>query len=489
MADRLPELLDLLDSQGVRDRIRFMIDELGGVSATDTDAIIVSINARLNGIAESLRDVVFDDDTTEAYTMLPWIWLELRFEWMRYNMQMQYQTVTQGIAAPALMARGAALSFVLEAVELHLSAESAFLVQKIAADPAGTARGAIERTERLFALLATASAGGRAAVDSLLMAQDQITRHTNSAPVRQELNKAVSAVIESLGGALRVSHDDFSHALEGVFIRELGQAAVHVALALPSPDYSLTVPSAVANALIKGAADWMRALGSTSLVTSAEARLAGGRPAHVTLTAVLRRDGDRVALVMSDDGDGIVDYRPDWRRWPIRDLKLSLAQRPGEGSTLTMGCDVTSISEYMMLRVGSDAHDAIIGVPVSMVDHIEQRDAAALAVQGSRLVDRNSGSTMQLIDLGASLFREAIPSSLATYVLVRPDGPHQPAVALRVRGVEGVCRGSVKHLPEIFTDSPLRGFVQYDHHLISILDFNRLLQREELHGPLISIAA
>ena len=96
---------------------------------------------------------------------------------------------------------------------------------------------------------------------------------------------------------------------------------------------------------------------------------------------------------------------------------------------------------------------------------------------------------MHLIDLGASPFREAIPSSLATYVLVHPDGPLQPAVALRVRGVEGVCRGSVKHLPEIFTDSPLRCFVQYDHHLVSILDFDRLLQREELNGQLISTAA
>lgn len=489
MTDRLFHLLDLLDSQDVRDRIRRMIEELGGVGETDAESILDSINARLHGIAESLRDVIFDDDTAEAHTMLPWIWLELRFEWMRYNLQMQYQTVLQGTASPALMARGAALSYVLEAVELHLDAESAFLVQKIAADPAGSARGAIERTDRLFALMAAASAGGRDAVESLLMAQDQIARHTDSLPVRKEFSKAVSAVIEKVGGALIVSVVDFTHALEGVLIRELGQAPVRVALSQTSPDYNLTIPSAVANALLKGAAEWMRALGDTSLVTDAEARMAAGRPAHVTLSAALRREGDRVALIMSDDGDGIVEYHPNWRQWPIRDLKLQLTQRPGEGSTLTMGCDVTSITEYMMLRVGNGECDAIIGVPVRMVDHIEQRDEGALAMQGSRLIDRLAGGTMQVIDLGDSLFQESISTVDATYVLVRPDGPEAPAIALRVRGVEGICRGSVKHLPDMLSESPLRGFVQAEQHIVSILDFDRLMGRQEPQGQLISMAA
>lgn len=489
MTDRLFHLLDLLDSHDVRDRIRAMINDLGGVSDTDATSIVDTMDARLRGIAESLRDVIFDDDTAEAHTMLPWIWLELRFEWMRYNMQMQYQTVLQGTAVPSLMARGAALSYVLEAVELHLDAESAFLVQKIAADPAGSARGAIERTDRLFALMAAASAGGRDAVESLLMAQDQIARHTDSVPVRQELSKAVSAVIEKVGNALRVSVVDFTHALEGVLIRELGQAPVRVALTQASPDYALTIPSGVANALLKGAAEWMRALGDSSLVTDAESRMAAGRPAHVTLTAALRRDGDRVALVMSDDGDGIVDYRPNWSGWPVRELKLHLMQREGEGSTVTMGCDVTSIAEYIMLRVGTGASDAIIGVPVRMVEHIEQRDESGLAVHGARLVDRITGGTMQMIDLGDSLFREAIPTANATYVLARPDGPDRPAIALRVRSVEGICRGSVKHLPTMLSNSPLRGFVQADRHIVSVLDFDRLLGREQQQGQLMSMAA
>lgn len=479
MTDRLPALLDLLDSADVRDRIRMMIEDLGGVSDTDAEAIVEHTDARLHGIAESLRDVCFDDDTSEAHNMLPWIWLELRFEWMRYNLQMQYQTILLGTANPALMARGAALSYLLEAVELHLDAESAFLVQKIAADPAGAARGAIERTDRLFSLMASASAGGRDAVESLLVAQDQIARHTDSQPVRQEMSKAISAVIEKVGGALRVSVVDFAHAFEGVLIRQLGQAPVRVALSQESPDYNLTIPSAVANALLKASAEWMDAIAHSSLHQSAQARMDAGLPAHVTLRVSLKRTGDRVELTLADDADGTVDYHPNWRAWPIRDLKLQLSQIPGTGSTMTFRCDVASVTEYLMLRVGLNELDAVVGIPMRLVGHIERRDQSAIALQGERLISRQHGGTLRLIDLGDSLFHAPIAPDEATYVHVRPDGDEGEVLALRVRGVEGVCRGSLKSMPALLEDAPLRGFVQADRRIVGIVDFDRLLERDD----------
>lgn len=489
MSNRLFQLLELLDSQDVRARINQMIQELGGVDDADAETIMKSMDARLRGIAASLRDVVFDDDITEAQSMLPWVWLELRFEWMRYNMQMQYQTVMQGTASPALMARGAALSYVLEAVELHLDAESAFLVQKVAADPAAAARGGIERTDRLFELMASASAGGRDAVESLFAAQAQIGRHTDSTAVHQEVSKVIGTVMEKIGGALQVSVVDFSHAIEGVLIRQLGRAPVRVALTQISPDVNAYIPSAVANALLATAGEWMRAIGETSLNTDAEARIAAGRPAHVTLTASLQLQGQFASLVLSDDADGTVLYQPNWREWPVRDLKLQLVQREGEGGTLTVQGLLSDVAEYLMVRVGEDEHDAVIGVPLLAVDHIEQREESALGMWGGLLIDRQSETTTRLIDLGETLFGTGIPQSVATYVLVRPDGPEAPALALRVRGVEGICRGSVKQMPTVLTNSPLRGFVQADQHLVSIIDFDRLLGREQRDGMLQTKAA
>ncbi len=480
MSDRLFDLLTLLESAPVRERIRQMIDELGCIGDDDARALEAAMHTRLCGIAESLRDVCIDDDTTEALAMLPSIWLELRFEWMRYNMQMQYQTVVRGSADPLLMARGASLSYILDAVEFHLDAEAAFIVNKISADPVAAARGAIDKTDRLFSIMSAASAGGRDAVEALLVAQHQIAKHTDSIPVRNEMSKAISTVMERIGGALRVTVDDFMNALEGTLLRHLGEAPVRVVLQGASPNTSLSVPSAIANGLLAAAGDWMVALRNSSMSLDARERLAAGRPAYVTLTATLQQLGDRIEFILADDGDGTVMYKPDWSSWPIRDFKLHLTQAENSGSSIVFGCNVTSIREYVMLRVGAHDDDAFVGIPMHMVRHIERRDEGALAMQGTRLIERISGGTVPLVDLGNALFGAAIPSVDGTYVHVRLDETDDypdTVLALRVRGVEGICRGSLRSVHGMLAESPLRGFLQTDGRIVAVVDFDRLLGR------------
>ncbi len=492
MSDRLFDLLTLLESTQVRERIRQMIDELGSIGDDDARALEAAMNARLCGIAESLRDVCIDDDTTEALAMLPSIWLELRFEWMRYNMQMQYQTVLRGTADPLLMARGASLSSILDAVEFHLDAEAAFIVNKIAADPSGAARGAIDKTDRLFSILFTASAGGRAAVEALLLVQHQIAKHTDSIPVRNEMRKAISTVMERIGGALLVTVDDFISALQGTLLRKLGDAMVRVVLYDASPNPSLCVPSAVANGLLSAAGDWMTALRDSSMSLGARERLAAGRPSYVTLTATLNQIGDRVELTLADDADGAVLYTPDWNAWPISDFTLHLQQEANVGSALVISCNVTSIREYVMLRVGAGDDDAFIGIPMHMINHIERRDQSALALQGMRLIERVTGGTVPLIDLGDALFGAAIPTIDGTYVHIRlEDTDVSPGgiIAVRVRGVEGICRGSVRSAHQMLSASPLRGFLQTDSRIVAVLDFDRLLgHRVRTHGEALRAA-
>ena len=492
MSDRLFDLLALLDSAQIRENIRQMIKDLGCLSDEDSRALEVAMQARVLGIAESLRDVCIEDDTTEALAMIPSIWLELRFEWMRYNMQMQYQTLLRGTADPLLMARGAALSYLLGEVEFHLDAEAAFIVNKIAADPTAAARGAIDRTDRLFSILSSASAGGRDAVEALLLAQHQITKHTDSVPVRTELRKVISIVMDRIGRALLVTVDDFMNALEGTLIRHLGDAPVRVVLQGASPNGSLCVPSAVANGLLSAAGHWMVALRRTSMSLDARGRLAAGRPPYVTLTATLQQIGDCVELILADDADGAVEYSPEWNSWYIRDFKLHLTQVADVGSSIVFSCNVTSISEYVMVRVGARDDEAFIGIPLQMVDHIEQRDENAVAVHGTRLIDRTTGGTVPLIDLGNALFGAAISAVEGTYVHIRleaMDSCPGGVVAVRVRSVEGICRGTVRSVHEMLSQSPLRGFVQSDSHLIAIVDFDRLLgHRVRTPGQALRVA-
>lgn len=478
MTDPIVDLLARLDGEEFGARVRRMLTDLGAIDDSASAALVTRLEARVQELAESLRDVCIDDDTTEARTMLPWIWLELRFEWMRANLQMQYQSILRGTADPPLMAHGAALSYLLDLIEAHLDAETSFLVQKIAADPAGAARGAIERTDRLFGLMAHASAGGRDAVESMLEAQHQMRRLSDPAALRQQMSLAIAAVIEKVGGALRVDVTDFMHALEGLLIQHLGHARVRVTLSHESPDVSLAIPTAVANGLLIASGQWMKALAATSMGRSGTQRIADGLPAHVTIGVSLERKGDRVDLTLADDADGTVEYRPDWHTWPIRDLRLRLTQRPGAGSRMSFRCDVANVTEYLMLRIGPNNDDSLLGVPVRVVERIERVTEQELALHGACLVDRLHGGTVPILDLGDQLYGAAIAATEATYVHVRPDGEGGEVFALRVRNVDGICRGSLKALPGMLTNAPLRGFVHTDDATIGVLDFDRLVGRD-----------
>jgi hypothetical protein len=153
-------------------------------------------------------------------------------------------------------------------------------------------------------------------------------------------------------------------------------------------------------------------------------------------------------------------------------------------------CDVASVTEYLILRVGACNGDAVVGIPLRMVGNIERRDASAVAVQSSRLISRQHGGTMPLIDLGDSMFHAPISADEATYVHVRPDGDDGESIALRVRGVEGVCRGSLKSMPAMLEQAPLRGFVQADQRIVGFIDFDRLLERDtDTHRWTLMLAA
>ena len=477
MSQRVMALLELLDGVGVRDRIRQMIVEFGCVTPEDTETLCTSIDRRLRGIRASLHDVCMDGDTSEAEAMLLWICLEMRMEWMRYNSQMQYQTVMQGSADPVLMARGAALSFLLEALDRKLDATQLYTVSRIAEDPQGVALAAVSRTDRLFSVMARASRGGREAVDSLLAAQDKITRSAKSGPVQHDLTEAIGTVMQTVGDALRVTSEDFSHALQGVLLRELGHAPVLVLLENVSRQADAQLPSAVAIGLLGAAGTWMAALSATSLQMSADARISAGRPAFVTLAWNLSEDGDQVALELRDDADGTVSFKTNSQDWPIRDLVLHVVQQPGHGSTLRISCQVTTIADYLLLRVGRGEHDVLIGVPSQTIMHIEQRDGSAVAVGGTTLIDRLDGGAHALVDLGEMLFDSPVEPDGATYVLVRHgEGPNS-SIAFRVRGVHGIRRGTMKPVPSALKGAPVRGFVVTGHDITAVLDVASIVQR------------
>ena len=476
MSARVLAFFDLLDGSDVRDRIRQMIVDMGTVSEQDMDALCNSVDQRLRSMRASLHDVCYEDDMSEAEGMLPWIWLEMRFEWMRYNAQMQYQTVMLGTANPELMARGAALSSLIEGVERQLDATQLYTVMRIAADPAGVALAAVARTERLFSVMANASLGGREAVESLLTAQEKMARLNKAGPVRQEMTDAIGTVMQKVGDALRVTSEDFNLALQGVMLAELGQAPMLSVLVDANNHAECLLSSEVAIGLLRAAREWMAAMRDTSMMMHADERISLGRPSFVTIAWTIRNTPDQVILELVDDADGTVHFMPATAEWPIQDLRFEARHEPGHGSTVTIHCDVSSLAEYLMLRVGAEEHDALVCVPSLLVLNIEQRDRSALAVRGTHLINRLHGGAHPLIDLGDELFDMPIDASEATYVHVRSGDDAGEILAMRVRGVQGICRGSMKSVPKALQTPLVRGFIVTADNMVAVLDITQTVQ-------------
>ncbi len=180
-------------------------------------------------------------------------------------------------------------------------------------------------------------------------------------------------------------------------------------------------------------------------------------------------------LALTDDADGTVVFTTKAEGWPIQDLRLEIAQEQGRGSTLHVRCDVTKLADYLVLRVSSTEDDGLVSVPSMAVLHIEQRDLSALAVSGTRLIDRLAGGTHPLVDLGELLFDSPVDPDGATYVHVRYEVGDTRVIALRVRAVLGITRGSKKPVPVTLRAAPVRGFLSSGQEVVAVIDLARAL--------------
>jgi hypothetical protein len=91
-------LSDLLEGQDLQDLLRY---------ADDKSELVMELVDALGA----------EEDEEELYRTITDLWLELKFEWARYNQVMNYQCARQGAAKPQVMGRGGVCSSVISFIE------------------------------------------------------------------------------------------------------------------------------------------------------------------------------------------------------------------------------------------------------------------------------------------------------------------------------------------------------------------------------------
>ena len=470
---QLSALVQYLGAEEHMQRIGAMLSGVDGMDAAQRTATMEEFAQEAAGLRQSLLDLIIEDDTSEAEIVLPYLWLEKRFEWMRLNAQMQYQTVFKGQADPVLMARGGALSDLIGVLESYLPPETAFFASKVAADPLGIARAELTRNERIFEALEAAGSGSRVAVDAIMGASETAARFTTDERVLGALEAASANVIESMGRNLRITVDDFRISLESEIAALLHTSALQITLESNAGDATAAFPAAIARGMRKIVRLWLTELVRT---TSGPAdRITTGRKANLTLELGVTVQSSEFTMQLTDDGDGdrkFVLTPPDRT---LRDMDISHDLVPGMGSTLTVRCGLRSVSEYLMVMAGEAEGDATIAIPLDAIERMTSADAGDLAVHGLALQTAQEKDGLPIIDLGDCLYDSGVDPDTAVYVIVRCRGAAGPRrIALRVRELRGICRGSVLYVPEHCQTDWLRGFIMNRRRMIGVLDLERL---------------
>jgi len=454
-------------------RIRDMLDHVEGMDDAQRTELVDDMVQHGASLRQSLLDLIVEDDTSEAEIVLPYLWLEKRFEWMRLNAQMQYQTVFQGTADPALMARGAALSDLVGVIEGFLSPETAFFASKIAADPLGVARAELTRNNRIFEALDAAGAGSRVAVDAMLAANEVAARYSSDERLLGALEVASGSLIEAMGRNLRITVEDFRIAIESEIAGLLHTSPLHIALEMMEGDMSAMFPSAVARGMRNIVRLWLSELVQTT--TGPAVRIKSGRKANLTLTLSVSVFPSAFVMQLSDDGDGERHFVLTLPDRTLRDMDISHDLMAGDGSTLTIRCGLRSMEEYLIVRAGEEEGDATIAIPFDAIERMTSADAGDLAVHGLALQTSRDEAGLPIVDLGDCLYDSCVDPVAAVYVIVRcrsAAGPRR--IALRVRELRGMCRGSVIYVPEHCQTDWLRGFIMNRRRMVGVLDLDRL---------------
>jgi len=454
-------------------RVDDMLGHVDGITLDQRNTLVDEITRNALALRASLLDLIVEDDTSEAEIVLPYLWLEKRFEWMRLNSQMQYQTVFQGRADPVLMARGAALSDLIGVLESYLPPETAFFASKVAADPLGVARAELVRNERIFEALEVAGTGGRAAVGAILTASDIAERFSSDERVLGALESASATAIEAIGRHLRITVDDFRLALESEIAALLANSPVHIALETSTDDVHADFPALIARGMRKIVRIWLTDLVSTT--SGPAARIATGRKANLTLSLNVAVQPGEFIMQLTDDGDGVQEFVLTPPDRTLRDMQISHDRFPGDGSMLTVRCGLRSVQEYLLVQASANESDATIAIALASIERMSKADPDDLAVHGLALQTAPTSGGMPIIDLGRCLYDSAVDSVSGMYVIVQlRAATGMQRTALRVHELHGICRGSVSYVPTHCKTDWLRGFIMNRRRMIGVLDLDRL---------------
>ncbi|MBC7492564.1 MAG: hypothetical protein H7241_08995, partial [Novosphingobium sp.] len=239
---------------------------------------------RCERICVAMEDLTFDGDESEAEKHIPLTWLATRYEWSRWNDQMQYQTMLKGQADTLTMAQGSMLSKISEKLEALQTRQELFWTMKLAADPFGTVNRIPLMAKRFMRITASAGRGVDQVLQEFQSMREVLASHKVDRDLLDKLDKSISHSIDCVDRSAGIELYDLHASLEAELVERLATSGVTAVIKMENKDGAELIPPQVSDVFFEVSRSWLARMFEDSLEKSPAEREANGKCTHLTLT-------------------------------------------------------------------------------------------------------------------------------------------------------------------------------------------------------------
>lgn len=469
-----PSLLEKLIAELTSDQCRTEFDTMkkqAGLSPEDEAALDRYFEFKIDNLVSSARDVCFEGDESELQRLLPHIWIEFRMEWIRYNTQMQYQTVTRGQADTGLALRGGALSFLLGLVEKFLSNDEIYWCTKLAADPMLQLKSRSAIVQRMVQYASTTSEANLKIVENLVQLKDDLYSQLPDASVVQSAERTIHGVEKLLTDGTALTLQDLHESLESVMTSMLVEFKVPLVLHKSSHSGDILIPAVTVAGLNRLFKDWLQNLTQGSVETSIEERRQAGKSDHLSITwNLIAGTGGRFTLELEEDGLGnsqsirFNELPEDWG--------FEQTQTPGQGSRLRVNFKGTELVEMILFSCKGPNEIFSFALPASQVKEILSN--SQIQIRQDQIVSYvrvlHEDRIYPLIDMAGLLYNS--PASSENSVFIRVDAGEGQGMVIKASSVETLLKDTMKKGPT--TLHFIQGYLTRQKRVFSVIDIVKL---------------
>jgi hypothetical protein len=420
-----------------------LMKESAGIGP-DQELILNSyFDFKLKSLAESAKDVCLDGDESELQRLLSHIWIEYRMEWIRYNTQMQYQTVVRGQAEAELCARGAALSYLLGIIEALLSNEEIYWCTKLAAEPIEYMRSRSALTSRMVQVSSMSGNAGQTAIGSLIQLRDDLSVKLKNPLVESLFDKVMTDLDGLFTSSSALTSADLHNSLEMIMTKALGESTVPMLLYRQTDDDTILIPASTIVGLNDLFEQWIKFLVEKSLEGSIQVRRDSQKNDHVTI---------------------------QWR----------LLHNPGLGSKIIVNFKGTELTDMMIFKAQGPEKDFSFAILASQVNEILSENQLTYHQEGTFDYVRTSQDDVvyPLVDMTKVLFGKKQMSSNNIFIKVACG---DKIIVIKAASVEAMIKDSMRIGPK--TLFFVVGYLLYKGVIVSVVDVMQLKESISVKHP------